>query len=123
MLEKMPERPGKKTRLYGVRPSERKQPGYNRVRSADEYHTYRWTKESKAFREAHPLCAECKKRGLLQPSEVVDHIVPFPVCGDFWNQENWQALCSRCNAAKGNKDKKLITGYKQKHQRHENTNR
>lgn len=117
----MPNRPKKRTRLYGIQPSVTPVLGYNRIRSRNEYHTSRWTKESKAFREIHPLCIECKKRGILQPTEVVDHIVPFPVCGDFWNQENWQPLCKKCNVAKGNRDKKLIEEYKQKHQ-HENTN-
>lgn len=86
--------------------------GYNRERSNDKYHTYRWTKESKAFRETHPLCAMCLKKGLYVASEVVDHIIPVAICDDFWDQNNWQALCSKCNADKGNKDKKIINGKK-----------
>ena len=41
-----------------------------------------------------------------------DHIVPYPVCGDFFDSTNWQSLCSKCNAEKGNKDKKIIQEFK-----------
>lgn len=82
----------------------------NRVRSADEYHTSRWTKESRAFREANPLCKICESKGIVRASEVVDHVVPFPVCRNFWDKTNWQAICKNCNIEKGNKDKKLING-------------
>ena len=81
-----------------------------RRRSADEYHTWRWTKASRAYRAAHPLCAECLKRGLYVPAEVVDHIVPVALCTDFWDETNWQSLCQRCNIDKGNRDKALIRG-------------
>ena len=36
-----------------------KSDGYRRERSADPYHTARWTRLSRAFRAEHPLCAEC----------------------------------------------------------------
>ena len=80
----------------------------DRPRSDQRYHTARWTRESRAFRSEHPLCEECKKRGILTPSQVVDHIIPVAICADFWDQSNWQALCKRCNMAKGNRDKRLI---------------
>lgn len=79
-----------------------------RPRSMDEYHTARWTRESAAFRKDHPVCEECLRHGVIRRSEVVDHIVPAPVCEDFWDQSNWQALCRKCNIAKGNRDKKII---------------
>lgn len=109
----MATRPSKKvTRLYGIRHANSKPSGYNRVRSADEYHTSRWTKLSRIFRQENPLCAICESKGIIKPAEVVDHIVPYPVCGDFFDSANWQSLCSKCNAEKGNKDKKLIQEYK-----------
>ena len=55
------------------------------------------------------LCEECLKKGLYVPSEVVDHIIPIAI-HDFWDESNWQALCAKCNAAKGNRDKKIING-------------
>ncbi len=72
----------------------------NRPRSREEYHSARWTRESKVFREKHPLCAICLEKGLLVPSEVVDHIIPVAVCSDFWDKTNWRALCRKCNIEK-----------------------
>lgn len=110
----------KRIRTYGcvspVKPSD----GYHRVRSDDRYHSWRWTKESKAFREEHPLCAECLKKGLLVPSKVVDHIVPVAICEDFFDQNNWQALCDKCNVVKGNRDKKIISQHKDNEQNKKN---
>jgi HNH endonuclease. len=69
-------------------------------------------KGSKAFRSMHPLCKICEEKGILTPSEVTDHIIPVAICEDFWNQNNWQALCKKCNVKKGNRDKKLIEEYR-----------
>lgn len=91
-------------------------PGYVRERSADPYHTARWTRLSRAFRAEHPLCAECRKQGIIKPAEVVDHIIPWPVCEDFYDLGNLQSLCQDCNIAKGNRDKKIIQDWKKKHQ-------
>ena len=98
----------KRVRLYGVQSQSRDGGKYQRPKSDERYHTWRWTKESRAFREDHPLCVLCLEKGLFVPSEVVDHIVPVAVCKDFWDQSNWQALCKKCNAIKGNRGKKLI---------------
>ena len=89
---------------------------YVREASADLYHTFRWAKLSRAFRDAHPLCEECRKRGVIKAAQVTDHIVPYPVCGDFFDVSNLQALCEDCNRAKGNRDKKLIAEWRRSHQ-------
>ena len=89
--------------------------GYQRERSSEPYHSYRWTRLSKVFREQHPLCAECKRQGIITPAEVVDHIVPWPVCEDFFDVKNLQALCQAHNIEKGNKDKKLIAQWRREH--------
>ncbi len=89
--------------------------GYQRVRSDDLYHTFRWTRLSRAFRQSHPLCAECARNGRLRAAEVVDHIVPFPVCRDFFDEGNLQSLCSDCNIAKGNRDKVVISEWRRTH--------
>ena len=86
--------------------------GYQRERSSDLYHTYRWTRLSRAFRQSHPLCAECARHGRLKAAEVVDHITPFPVCRDFFDESNLQSLCADCNIAKGNKDKVIISEWR-----------
>lgn len=89
---------------------------YVRERSADPYHTARWTRISRAWRMSHPLCAECRKQGIIKPAEVVDHIIPWPVCKDFYDLGNLQSLCQDCNISKGNRDKKIIQEWKKKHQ-------
>lgn len=86
--------------------------GYKRERSADPYHTSRWTRLSRAWRMMHPLCEECKRNGIIKAGEVTDHIIPWPVCQDFYDENNLQTLCKDCNHAKGQKDKKLIQSYK-----------
>ena len=85
---------------------------YKRGRSADPYHTSRWTRLSRAWRMMHPLCEECKRHGIIKAGEVTDHIIPWPVCQDFYDENNLQTLCEDCNHAKGQKDKKLIQSYK-----------
>ena len=90
----------------------RKDGGYERERSADPYHTSRWTRLSRAWRMMHPLCEECKRNGIIKAGEVTDHIIPWPVCQDFYDENNLQTLCKDCNHAKGQKDKKLIQAYK-----------
>ena len=94
---------------------------YIRERSAPIYNTWRWIKLSRAFRAEHPLCEECKRRGVIKPSTCVDHIEPWPVCGveRFYDRTNLQALCNECNHAKGQRDKKKIQEWKRTHQQQE----
>lgn len=90
---------------------------YDRGRSADPYHTSRWTKLSRAFRAEHPLCAECQRKGIIKPSTCVDHIIPWPICKDrFYDRTNLQALCDECNIRKGNRDKKIIQKWRRDNQ-------
>jgi 5-methylcytosine-specific restriction endonuclease McrA len=84
----------------------------NRPESRPEYHTARWTKESRAFRQRNPLCRMCRERGIIRAATVTDHIIPVEVHGDFWDQSNWQPLCTKHNIEKGNKDKKLIQKFR-----------
>ena len=70
---------------------------------------------SRAFRQSHPLCAECARNGRLKAAEVVDHITPFPVCRDFFDESNLQSLCYDCNIAKGNRDKVVIAEWRRTH--------
>lgn len=97
-------------RLYGLKAGVDPNAKRERSKSDPRYHTWRWEKASIAFRKAHPLCAECLRKGIYTPSQVVDHIIPVALCKDFWDESNWQALCKACNMAKGNRDKKYIQG-------------
>lgn len=65
----------------------------------------RWAQARKAFITAHPLCAECLKKGKYTPATDVDHIVPHK--GNkilFWNRNNWQSLCHSCHSRKTAKE-------------------
>jgi 5-methylcytosine-specific restriction protein A len=70
------------------------------------YHTSRWKKESKAFRDQHPLCSRCMEEGIIAPTEVTDHKIPVGICPDPWDQNNWDGLCKKHNITKGIEDKK-----------------
>ena len=49
---------------------------------------------------------------MVEASEVTDHIIPKEICGDPWDQANWQPLCKKCHQDKAPKDKKLIAQYR-----------
>lgn len=84
-------------------------------RSQDEYHSSRWTRESRQFRIEHPTCKRCEEqKGLIVASECVDHVIPPKISGDFWNKDYWQALCTPCNREKGIEDKKLYEEHRKR---------
>ena len=86
--------------------------GYQRKRSDALYHTSRWTRLAKAWKIAHPLCEECKRKGIIKAAEVTDHIIPWPICGDFFDTSNLQSLCEDCNREKGYRDREKIGQWK-----------
>jgi hypothetical protein len=47
----------------------------------------------------HPLCAECKSRGLTTATEELDHVTPLAFGGTD-TEDNIQGLCGPCHAAK-----------------------
>lgn len=86
---------------------------YIRERTGAPYNTYRWHRLAKAFLQDHPLCEECKRKGIIKAAECVDHIDPWPICEEyFFDTRNLQALCNKCNIEKGNKDKKIIQEWR-----------
>ena len=89
--------------------------GYHREASDPRYHTPRWIKLSKRWRIAHPLCERCRQAGKIVPAQCVDHIVPAPICEDFYDEKNLQSLCYECNMLKGIEDRKLIAAWRKNH--------
>ena len=90
---------------------------YHRERSSGLYHSARWTRLSRAFRVNHPLCAECLRQGKIVAATCVDHIVPYPICADyFFDESNLQSLCGECNHLKGQRDKIKIQEWKKNKQ-------
>lgn len=92
-----------------------KSDGYVRRRSDEPYHSSRWTKLARAWKVEHPLCEECKRKGIIKAAEVVDHIIPWPICQDFFDRSNLQSLCEDCNREKGYKDRPVIERWKKEH--------
>jgi len=104
-------RPKSKPRPWTIRRSASQPAMANRPRDPF-YHTTRWKKESRAFRQAHPLCVECEKEGLVIPAEVTDHTIPKDICPDPWDWSNWQGLCKKHHSRKAAKDKQLIKTHR-----------
>lgn len=65
-------------------------------------YNYRWEKFRRAFLLAHPTCAICG-----EPAQCVDHKTTtarqmMDAYGEFvYSDEDYQALCYRCNTRKG----------------------
>ncbi len=80
---------------------------YDRERGSASARGYgrRWQKARRIWLARYPLCAEHLRQGETAPAEVVDHIVPHK--GNmkaFWDQSNWQSLCTTCHNAKTAKE-------------------
>jgi len=80
---------------------------YNRTSSHYKhlYNSSRWRRLRIQFIRVHPLCEVCKRKGVVNAAEIVDHIKPHQGNeGLFWNESNWQALCKSCHDRKTAKE-------------------
>lgn len=60
-----------------------------------------WRKFRLQYLAANPYCAMCEREGRSVVATVVDHVEPHKGDRDkFWDEDNMQALCGRCHAAK-----------------------
>lgn len=77
---------------YDARRGSATQRGYN----------HRWNKARKIFLRENPLCKLClEEKKETKIATEVDHIVPHKGNYDlFWDQDNWQSLCSTCHKTK-----------------------
>lgn len=69
---------------------------YDRRRGSARERGYssKWDKASLGFLRRNRVCVACEQAGVLQASEVTDHIVPHKGCKSlFWDRNNWQACC------------------------------
>jgi len=67
------------------------------------YNSKRWTKTSRSYRLANPLCVSCKAQGLYVLAQVVDHIIPIRTDVGWekrWDNDNYQSLCRSCHNIK-----------------------
>ena len=71
---------------------------YARPSAVDRGYNWAWHKARTRYLRTHPLCAMCAKAGYIVAANVVDHIKRHR--GDdklFWDEANWQPLCSPCH--------------------------
>jgi len=59
----------------------------------------RWVAIRARVLSANPLCAHCKRAGIVRAATEVDHVVPLTKGGTD-QHDNLQALCSECHSAK-----------------------
>ena len=55
----------------------------------------RWTRTSKAYRSAHPICEVCNVRA----AQETHHIQPLSEGGDMHDWANLKAVCKACHQA------------------------
>lgn len=56
-----------------------------------------WKRIRDRYIEAHPLCEECKRNGILTPAEEVHHITPLSKGGGN-ERSNLMSLCKSCHS-------------------------
>lgn len=64
------------------------------------YNTTRWRRVREQVLQGNPLCVNCETLGLLTVAQMVDHIEPVRLGGEFWAMDNLQPLCNSCHASK-----------------------
>ena len=87
--------------------------------------THRYKRFRKCFMDAHPLCAECERRGKLKRSKELDHIVPLKEAPDrLMDEANVQALCLSCHHAKtANENRRMTLAQERRRARFERIRR
>lgn len=73
----------------------------HRDSAAERGYGHKWRKAREGYLSKHSLCLMCDSNGFVEPSSVVDHIVPHRGNKElFWDKDNWQALCKSCHDKK-----------------------
>lgn len=64
--------------------------------ASERGYTHQWHKARNRYLRDNPLCVHCKEDGIINEANVVDHIVPHKGNNElFWDESNWQSLCTR----------------------------
>ena len=86
------------------------------VDNASFYNSKRWRALRNYFIQKNPLCAQCKRDGIIRGAQMVDHVVPITMGGSPVDQKNLQSLCNSCHAKKSGREsaekRKNIKDYK-----------
>jgi 5-methylcytosine-specific restriction endonuclease McrA len=61
------------------------------------FSTRRGRKVREAYRQAHPLCEPCERRGKVAAMDEVHHIVPISQGGAPWAWANLESRCRDCH--------------------------
>ena len=71
--------------------------GHDALRGGAAFRGYdsKWRVARKRYLQQHPLCVKCLEEGRAVAATVVDHIIPHRGNESlFWDQRNWQPLCT-----------------------------
>lgn len=81
-------------------------PNREKIAKKFNYHSKIWksTRKQILLRDGY-LCQECKKNGVINDGNTVDHIKPINQGGDSLNLNNLQTLCEKCHAKKSAKER------------------
>ena len=111
----MPKKPGAKApRLHTLAPRVKlldaaRLKAAPRAESTPRLRGERWMHIREAWLRAHPMCAECERRGEAKLAQQVDHVVPL-ADGGRDDGSNYQSLCVPCHAAKSASEAKARAG-------------
>jgi len=72
--------------------------------NSEFYNSRKWRNARAKYLEKHPLCENCKKKGLYVSAYLVDHITAINKGGSKFNEKNFQALCEKCHNKKSGKE-------------------
>ena len=75
------------------------------------YHTRRWRRLRELVLQQEPLCRECKKRNVITPANVVNHIIRIADGGEAFALDNLQPLCTKCHNSKSGKEAHIKKKY------------
>ncbi|MFA5130466.1 MAG: HNH endonuclease [Patescibacteria group bacterium] len=103
------------TKSYCYKHEQRRDSEYQRTRlnAAQRGYTWAWHKARTRYLQEHPICVICEQSKHIEPATEVDHIIPHKQDEQlFWNEDNWQALCSKCHKTKSLREAETGNIYK-----------
>jgi 5-methylcytosine-specific restriction protein A len=90
-----------RARVYRGPTSKARAAGADRPTASGRGYDRRWRRARLAFLNANPTCVDCRSKELTVEATTVDHINPHRGDPDlFWDQANWQSLCTACHNRK-----------------------
>lgn len=69
----------------------------HRGSARDRGYTTAWDKFARSFKRSHPLCEFCLAKGIITPTQVVDHDIPHRQDPDLFWGNTFTGLCSPCH--------------------------